>query len=146
MPNPQWTSETDLFKDFTITLEKVFPWINQLLNGVNQQTPNGILCLGTYPYNLQNLMFSATYLKASLTPKFCQDVLHSAGLDATCIEVFICILRRKLHVVVSLQNELITKIDALDVTQQSSENIPAFNIKVPELCESIEQAGPLILT
>ena len=45
MPNPLWTSETDLFKDFTITLEKVCPWINQLLNGVSQQTPNGVLHL-----------------------------------------------------------------------------------------------------
>ena len=28
------------------------------------------------------------------------------------------------------------------MTQQSGENIPAFNIKVQELCESIEQAKP----
>ena len=75
-------------------------------------------------------MFSTTYLKASLTLKFCQDVLHSADLDATDIEVFICILCRKLHVVVSLQRELITKLYSLDLTQQSSKNIIAFNIKV----------------
>jgi hypothetical protein len=142
VPNLTWTSETNIFMDHTITLDKVQPWIDQLKNGVYQTTIDRRIRHAPCPYDKQNLAFSATYLKASLTDKFCQEVLHSVGLDATSIEVFICILRRKLHVVISLQRELILKLEQLDISQVAGENIPTFNIQIQELCESIEQADP----
>jgi hypothetical protein len=64
------------------------------------------------------------------------------GLDATGIEVFVCIPHTKLHIAISLQRGLISKLEALNISQVSGENIPSFNIQVQELCESIEQAGP----
>jgi hypothetical protein len=65
--------------------------------------------------------------------------MHSVGLDATGLEVFICILRRKLHVIISLQRELIANLEKLDISQVAGENVPTFNIKVQELCNQLSK-------
>jgi len=102
MPNADWTGETDIFSYFTITFHCVCDRVNQLLNGINKPNTSGPTIFAPYPFDWQNLLFSATYFKASLTPKFWHGVLHSVGLDTTSIKVFMCILHCKLHVIISL--------------------------------------------
>ena len=93
-------------------------------------------------FDRQNLTYSATYLINSLTPKFRREVQNSVGLAETGLEVFICILRRKFVVAVSLQRELIEKLQKMYLVKEPGENIPSFKLKILELCESIESSGP----
>ena len=142
MPSSDWSKETNIFFDHTLKPETIQSWTQQLLHGVQSTKNHVTIRHPACPYDKQNLTFSRTFLLASVTSRFRQEIQNSVGLDATGIDVFLCILRRKLHLVISLQRELIAKLEALDITQEPGENIPSFNIKVKELCEAIEQSGP----
>ena len=91
---------------------------------------------------MQNLNYSATFLKASLTSKFRNEIEHANGIDASGPQVLLSIIERKLSLQVSLQRELITKLEKLKITDEPGENIPHFNTKVKDLCEAIEKCGP----
>ncbi len=93
-------------------------------------------------YDRQNLDYSAIFLKASLTSKFCAELEHALALDATGPQILISIIERKLSLQASLQRELIADLEKLNLTSEPGENIPNFNAKVKDLCEAIEKCGP----
>jgi hypothetical protein len=53
-----------------------------------------------------------------------------------------CIVERKLTLQASLQRELIEKLTKLSITDEPGEHIPSFNVKIKDLCDSIEWCGP----
>ena len=92
-------------------------------------------------YDQQNLEYSALFLLGSLTTKFRTEIEHSVGLTATGIEVLLCIIERRYSLQVSLQRELVAKLEKLDIIQEPGENISNFNIKVKNrLLEKSEYA------
>ena len=143
MPDATWSTKINIFFDHTLTMDKITPWINELLNSVNDKRGQVPTKYGPCLYDRQNLKFSRIFLLVSVTPKFRREIQNSVGLSATGIEVFICMLHRELHLVVSFQRELIAMLEKLDITQEAGENAPAFNTKVQEICEAIEQSGPI---
>ena len=90
----------------------------------------------------KTLEYSGLFILGSLTPKFCSELEHAVGLDASGVEILICIIECKLSLQVSLQHELISKLERLSFVNEPGENIPSFNIKVTDLCEQIEKCGP----
>ena len=140
MPNEDWTEEVNLFECFNKNLSDVKPWIDQLKrDGITK--PDGTT-IQVCPYDVQNLEYSALFILGSLTTKFRSEVEHSIGLSATGIEVLLCIIERKYSLQVSLQRELVAKLEQLDIIQEPGENISTFNVKVKNLCQSIEFCGP----
>ena len=77
-----------------------------------------------------------------MTNKFRHEVIGSVVLEATGIDVLLCVIKRKLNVAVSLQRSLIADLEKLDISQIEGENVPTLNCKIRDLCELIEQAGP----
>ena len=135
-----------MFSNYTFPKRDNDKWINQLKTGVrfyDAAAPenNRVRTLQPCPYDLQNLKYSAIYILASLTNKFCLEIVNSVGLDATGIEVLLAVTKSKLHVAVSLQRTLIAELEKLDISQIECENVPNSNCKIRDLCESIEQAG-----
>ena len=123
---------TNIFFDHTLDFEQdVQPWLDQLKNGIfNARTSTRH---APCPFDKQNLTNSAVFLLASVTTKFRQEIQQDVKLNATGLEVFDCILHRKLHAVLSLQCDLIAQLEKLDITQEPGECIPPFNLKVKEL-------------
>ena len=101
MPNSSWSTETNLFSSYNTTWAEAKPWIRQLtITGVQHPTQ------GTLPvciYDKQNLEYSCLFILGSLTPKFRSEIEHAVGLDATGVEVLLCIIECKLSLQVSLQ-------------------------------------------
>ena len=93
-------------------------------------------------YDKQNLEYSGLFILGSLTPKFRSELEHAVGLDASGVEILICIIECKLSLQVSRQRELISKLERRSLVNEPGENIPIFNIKVTDLCEQIEKHGP----
>ena len=148
IPVDNWTRELDIFQNYTISSDYIGRWVRQLQQGISFYDatvldPNQrVRRLTPCPYDIQNLQYSATYILASLTTKFRIEIVNSVGLEATGIEVLLCVIKRKLHVAVSLQRSLIADLEKLDISQVEGENVPTLNSKIRDLCESIEQAGP----
>ena len=148
IPNADWSSEKDLFQNYTLPRYEINQWIGQLKNGclfydrAEADVGNRLKTLHTCPYDQKNLQYSATYILASLTNKFRLEIINSVGLEATGIEVLLGVIKRKLHVAVSLQRSLIADLEKLDISQVEGENVHTLNTKIRDLCESIEQAGP----
>ena len=70
MPNEDWSEETNIFFDHSMTIEKVRPWLNQLLKGVVDKSTDPPVTKPVCSYDIQNLRFSAKFLLASITAKF----------------------------------------------------------------------------
>ncbi len=139
IPNSDWTTETFLFNCYHKRWSEVKPWVDSLQSGIIHPQKGH---LPPCTYDRQNLEYSATFLKASLTPKFRTELEIAIGLDATGPQVLISIIERKLSLQASLQRELISNLEKLNLTSEPGENIPNFNAKVKDLCEAIEKCGP----
>jgi hypothetical protein len=62
MPNPSWTSETNLFQCYNKTWPDVKPWIDSLRTGINHPDEGPI---DACSFDIQNLEYSALFIKAS---------------------------------------------------------------------------------
>ena len=60
-------------------------------------------------------------------------------LEASGVQGLLCIIQHKVSVQVSLQRELMTKLSKMSITQEPGENVPNFNAKIKDPCDSIEQ-------
>ena len=140
MPNSTWTSEINLFKSYNTPWSTVKPWIDQLSSTGVLHPVDGLLPVCSY--DKQNLEYSGLFILGSLTPKFHSELEHAVGLDASGVEILIYIIECKLSLQVSLQRELISKLERLSLVNEPGENIPSFNIKGADLCEQIEKYGP----
>ena len=139
VPNEDWTTETNLFQNYGLQWPAVRPWIQQLRTGIIHPR------LGRLPvcdFDIHNLDYSATFIKASLTEKFRIEIEHHVGLDASGVQVLLAIIERKLTLKASLQCDLIKQLEKLKLVDQPGEHIPNFNIKISDLCEQIEKCGP----
>ena len=138
MPDATWTTETNLFQCYSKSWSEIAPWIDQLQTGVSKP---GQAPLPACTYDIQNLDYSAIFIKASLTPDFKNEVEHAVGLDASGVRILFCIIEMKLSLQASLQRDLVSQLEKLSITTEPGENIPSFNKKVKDLCTAIEKCG-----
>ncbi len=115
IPNESWTDETYLFDCYNKSWASVKPWVQQLQTGIKHPL-KGVRKVCSY--DRQNLEYSATFLKASLTSRFRSEIEHAVGLDATGPQVLLSIIERKLHLQASLQRELVSNLEKLSITSE----------------------------
>ena len=121
MPNSTWTEEVFLFQSYSKTWKDIKPWVDSLQSGITHPVDGA---LSVCPCDIQNLECSATFLKASLTPKFKIEIEHAVGINASGPRVLLANIERKLSLQASLQRELISKLEKMNITQEPGETSP----------------------
>ena len=98
IPNASWTSETYIAESWGKAKEDfVQPWVDQLLSGVYD--PRKHRRLPECQYDIQNLYYSGTFILASLTSKYRQEMVEELGPSPHGPTLLVHILKTRLILV-----------------------------------------------
>ena len=141
IPDKTWTEESTIFTDHTITWSSAKTWVKQLQEGVLRPTRLGQIVMPVCMCDVQNLRCSAMCILASLTSTFRREIVQSVGIDASGVQVLIKVIGNKLHLVLSLQRDLIAQLQGVCISNVEGEHIPTLNLQIKEVCETICHIG-----
>jgi hypothetical protein len=128
--------ETYLLTDWgDLTNEKVANWINDLKTGVPKATGiRGPVCT----FDLDNLMWSATMLKNSISIRLWESIEANLEYEATGPEIFMGIVGRFQYNSSSAVRTLIKQLQDMKLVKEPGMNVDNFSTKVSEVVRRIE--------
>ena len=117
-----------------ISSGKLEAWVNHLKTGVPTATGTHAVC----QFDLDNLAWSATMLKNSVTVRLWEEVESELAYGATGPEIFHAIMRRFQHSSASASRALIANLQTMKLNKEPSMNLDTFSTKLTELIRRIE--------
>ena len=133
-------SETNMLVEWgDISMSQVQEWVAQLkTTGVRQ--PDGTVA-AVCTFDCDNLDWSATMLKNSITVRLWEEIESDLEYGATGPEIFVAIMSRFQHASSSAVRALVKKLEKLKLINEPGMNVDTFSIKVSDLVLQIQAFG-----
>ena len=139
--HPKQPYEINLLTEWgEVSMIDVKNWVEQLkTTGVIQ--PDGTeapICA----FDSDNLDWSATMLKNSITVRLWEEIESDLEYGATGPEIFIAIMGRFQHASASAVRALVKKLEKLKLVQEPGMNVDTFSTKLADVVQQILAFGP----